>query len=127
MKATELRIGNLIKCNKRFDYGTYVITKDSFAQIIDDEIQKEGLYEPIPLTDEWLEFLGAERNNTTYVYDRFNLLWIRGYNYWYVREKESYVFLTKIEFVHQWQNFVLAMNGVDLIIRGRGKQPTVDN
>lgn len=70
--------------------------------------------EGIPLTDAWLEYFGAERYEDKYFYDRFKLIWKKAYKYWYIIDKESLTYLSKVEFVHEWQNFVYVMNGFEL-------------
>ncbi len=110
MKATELRFGNRILLDGKevvIDI-TQMCNFYFWAKNEQDYYPKR--WGPIPLTDEWLEALGAERDHDFYVYDRFKLLWKKSYNYWYVMDRESLTYLTKIEFVHEWQNFVFAMN-----------------
>lgn len=56
MNIKELRVGNVIFTI----IGDEVITiKSSDFEMIEDDF---GIYEPIPLTVEWLEKLGFERN-----------------------------------------------------------------
>jgi len=114
----ELRLGNLI-------YWDIPSKKDIVHEIVGvtwrrintipislgDNIEE---YKPIQLTDEWLEHYGAQRNYDNYIYDRFIFIWKKSYKYWYVVDLQSNVYLTKIEFVHEWQNFNFAMSGEEL-------------
>jgi hypothetical protein len=74
---------------------------------------------PIPLTEEWLVKTGAKKFNTTpsYISSRFKLIWKEGYKYWYVVDRIDSTYLTKIEFVHEWQNFCFILDGQELEIK----------
>lgn len=54
MDATKLRIGNVINCNKNFAKGFHVVSKDTFAQVEDDEENKTNLFTRILLTNDVL-------------------------------------------------------------------------
>ena len=71
---------------------------------------------PIPLTEDILLKFGAKKqyDYLTFDYDRFRLIWKEKYNYFYVVDNETNAYLNKIEFVHEWQNFVFVMNGNEL-------------
>ena len=47
----------------------------------------------------------------------FMLIWKDAYKFWYVIDKQSLCYVTKIEFVHEWQNFVFVMKGKELKIK----------
>ena len=84
--------------------------------------QKESylkMHEPIPLSEEWLVKSGAEKLefNTIYVLERFKLIWKESYKYWYVVDYETGVYLSKIEFLHEWQNFYFVMQGKELTFK----------
>jgi hypothetical protein len=68
----------------------------------------------IPLTEEWLLKFNADKHDGFYSYHRFKLLWKPLYGYWYVIDLQNWTYLTKVEFVHEWQNFVFVMNGEEL-------------
>lgn len=122
MKANELRIGNYAIWGYKNEICTLKKISESECTFLADG-HKESTYcdtdylKGIPLTDEWLWALGAEINYKTYIYDRFKLIWKEAYKYWYVVDKESLTYLTKVEFVHEWQNFVYAMNSTELELR----------
>jgi len=124
MEATYLRIGN------------YLIDRDNRlcrVEAIKPDDYKECEYEfeapaisgaitglphkPIQLTEEWLVKSNAKiinANFQSYILERFILTWKSAYKYWYVMDSESLTYLTKIEFVHEWQNFYFVMQGVEL-------------
>ena len=73
---------------------------------------------PIPLTEQWLlDFNAIEKAKNIFYYDRFRLAWKKSYNYWYVVDRHNFNYLTKIKFVHEWQNFVYAMNSEELKLK----------
>lgn len=128
MKANELRVGNLVDSYYICEVvtihagGGLRVRQLGFSGAADDTgIRK---VRPIPLTEEWLLRFGAELIESgydegdvcIYKYSRFRLIWKASYNYWYVTESTSEEYLTKIEFVHEWQNFVFAMNGEELTL-----------
>jgi len=123
IKANELRIGNYITAKGAIDplenYLTVCgldersITTKYFShegqcwQIV----RNKDNYTGIPLIEEWLTRLGATRmDESNFRYSRFSLIWKEGYDYWYIIDSELLSYITKIEFVHEWQNFVLEMN-----------------
>lgn len=115
MKANELRIGNYIELpNGNITKVGYEIIR---AIIILNPTPK---YKPIPLTEQWLvdfgarEYLGSKRS---FKYSRFDLFWRKDYKYWYVTDFEDETYMTKIEFVHEFQNFIFAMDQEELKIK----------
>jgi len=124
MEANELRIGNWI-----FDETTerqeqvWGIKPDRRNHVMVNDTEIEAI-QPIPLTEEWLLRLGSELIESgydegdvcIYEYSRFRLMWKSLYNYWYIIESTSEEYLTKIEFVHEWQNFVFAMDDEELTL-----------
>lgn len=122
MKSTELRIGNFVYIPKtKQEAEISLITEANIVGVNKDVIGLGSLkideLESIPLSDEWLWALGAEIDYRTYIYDRFKLIWKEAYKYWYVVDKENSTYLTKVDSVHEWQNFVYAMNGEELKLR----------
>lgn len=107
--ADELRADNkgLIRQNR--ELMEKLTAKDS----VTDDLK------PIPLTVELLLKLGnTERSlrfsTEFYVYDRFLFIWKKEYKYWYVVTMDQKEYLTKIEFVHEYQNFILALTGEEI-------------
>ena len=112
MEAKELRIGNWVY--QTIDKKNITIEVFDIRNIIDGWKS----YEPIPLTEERLLKLGnAEKKrfpDEVDVYDRFRFIWKDAYKYWYVVTIKSKEYLTKIEFVHEYQNFIFALTGEEL-------------
>ena len=105
---TESNVGNVDWINEN-EIGICV-EGESFEFEIND-------IEPIPLIEEWLVKSNAKRINDnfqSYILERFILTWKSAYKYWYVMDSESLTYLTKIEFVHEWQNFYFVMQGEEL-------------
>ena len=115
MKASDLRIGNWVNIFLNdVDYNTIQIKVDDLYYII----QKNGVYEPIPLTEEWLEKFGfdiKDKNRLDWVKGAFNLE--RSYEdnnkFWF----EVYSHYIPLDYVHQFQNLYFALTGEELIIK----------
>ena len=129
MKASELRLGNLVLCNTSIGFVDAIA---SVCNLSSDEIVcyhkptkqfifcKDALFEPIPLTEEWLLKLGFKNHLDT--------IWI----HW---SKESGLFeistrlpqgsyglwingtMGCFEYVHQLQNLFFALTGEELTIK----------
>lgn len=127
MEISELRIGNYVLDNglihkivsiRSKEYGKWV--EDGQSNIIAmcdgafyDCTEKE--ISPVPLTEELLLKIGAKKYlPSKVIYDRFCLSYLPWYHYWYVTDKESRCYITKIEFVHEFQNMIFALNGEEL-------------
>jgi hypothetical protein len=74
----------------------------------------------IPLTEEMLYRLADEVciaehiSEDEFVIDRFRLIWKENYGYWYVVDDMSEAYITKVEWVHEFQNMFFALNGKEL-------------
>ena len=106
IESKELRIGNFVYIPKtKQEAEISLITEANIVGVNKDVIGLGSLkideLEAIPLSDEWLWALGAEINYKTYIYDRFKLIWKEAYKYWYVVDKESLTYLTKVESVQR--------------------------
>ena len=134
MKATELRIGNLVKINnellpetKNEIYKVYGLNAkfdlsfpDSSGVISLNDTKSIRIYsqfdefiKPIPLTEEWLLRLGFESTNT-YYFSKCNLHLqgdIRGFHLVISR-----IDGIKVKYVHQLQNLYFALTGEELTI-----------
>ena len=128
MKASELRIGNLVNIFLNdVDYDTIQIKIDDLYYIL----QKNGVYEPILLTEEWLDKFGFENvdkgDNDYIVYagpnhDYYLQMDVRkGDNGWAILDNtvnELVAFaMVDIMWVHQLQNLYFALTGEELIIK----------
>ena len=130
MKATELRIGNLIKEEKD---GTIATVKglpaDRYIQYSigrhPKQIYGEPLswFIPIPLTEDWLYKFGiVELKNygihSDYGFNNFSDHSFRitadGEGYWYYSNANTVIHLTH---VHQLQNLYFALTGEELTIK----------
>jgi hypothetical protein len=120
MKATELRIGNYIQDKKDRE-----ITIIQVAHISEGLINywMESVYQPIKLTDQWLEKLGFYLNDGEDFNHNFYYIPIGGSKL-HINPKEGVVWITRdknifnnpalIEHVHQIQNLYFALTGKEL-------------
>lgn len=116
LTANELRLGNFIRYNEVFE-GVFMepnegqLTADDMVFIFESDLLETA--EPIPLTAEWLERAGFEREAET--------VW-RHKNSQHVYETtiNEYVYrvpgtsLTIIKYVHQLQNLYFALTNQEL-------------
>jgi len=109
MKATELRLGNLVLYNNE---QTHIINGYDIADLDIDPI--EDSFTPIPLTEEWLLKFGFKKFITTDIYPTYvkrslqvndGVVYLSGYG-----------FLSNIKQVHQLQNLYFALTGEELKI-----------
>lgn len=135
MKAQELRIGNYVY----YEHTTHIVSgihgnkvyswwvkdgqpvieyeaKDiSGTQVENPYIDVISQHEPIPLTEEWLEKFGFQKNITTDLYPTFS------YNILNINDGIVYVlnygFITHIKYLHQLQNLYFALTGEELTIK----------
>lgn len=125
ISANELRLGNYVRLRMHdynevdshneitgLDEESPSVNAITFDYLSYDEIQ------PIPLTEEWLLKFGALKKRTG-IFDisRFQLIWKENYKYWYVIDKTKQTYLTKIEFVHEFQNFNFTLNAQELTLK----------
>ena len=107
MKATELRIGNLIQSKEN---RIFKVTSEDLQFI-----EAGSLCKPIPLTEEWLlklgfikdeilEFYRDDKSNSTIIID-YDFICLLGYSH------------VKIKYVHQLQNlyFALTNNEIEIL------------
>lgn len=107
MKATELRIGNLVYSYNGI--GTDITVVDF------NVLRQHGILSPIPLTEEWLAKLGFELDINCYVKD----IAIYGNEELGFRYNASYFEddnLIEIKHVHQLQNIYFALTNTELTI-----------
>lgn len=127
VSVTDFRIGNLVHYNgNNKEIGKIsLLVSDmvealSYCQINYRRDKKHWLInlQPVKLTEDWLIAFGnAEIKPCSLgveVLERFIFIWKESYKYWYVVTKDSYEYLTKIEFIHEYQNFIFALNGSEL-------------
>ena len=125
MKASELRIGNLIT---DIDGDVFNIKQENLCDFANGFINVE----PIPLTEEWLLKLGFSMD------DEYLSMWINDYKYcfkyrdwaknwaFYIEytdsphpkdEKQKYPVSFDIRYVNQLQNLYFALTGYELTIK----------
>jgi hypothetical protein len=109
MKASELRLGNLVMDGKDIEQVN--------ARMIDMLVKIEADFDPIPLTEEWLLKFGFKKTE----WDNFNSyrLMIGNNDYTIVLYSDGNcevgdIITCKIEYVHQLQNLYFALTGEEL-------------
>lgn len=124
VESKSLRIGNFIGC----DGNILIVEKIDILNNIGYSLFEKskgqhvnsGNKYYIPLTEEWLINFGNTEINPLglgiEVFERFIFIWKESYNYWYVVTKESNEYLTKIEFIHEYQNFIFALTQTELTL-----------
>ena len=122
MEVRELRVGSLLLYGtKHIVVSSIEIDVNSFEYVVccaNDECYNLYQLKPIPLTEEWLLNNGALRmSDNEYFFSRFLFIWKEEYKFWYVMNAEGNCYMTKIEFVHEWQNFMFVMNGQELELK----------
>jgi hypothetical protein len=107
MKVNELRIGDLIY----LELGLPSLDIHKIQPTDFKNIENDKNVQPIPLTEEWLRKFHSDEEieksvrfpNEITIYDRFLFIWKEHYKYWYVVTAYHKEYLTKIEFVHEYQ------------------------
>ena len=117
MKASELRIGNLISyCNQPVnimglnnecvELGYFIDSIGFERELPNNDIQ------PIPLTEEWLEKFGFKvHNEKAYLLQNYTVD-LNG-NFWIINHKLS----GNIKYAHQLQNLYFSLTGKELEIK----------
>ena len=126
IKANELRVGNYVYDDtntvvkiEKIHSERHALWSESeyfdFSKFDDKENMYSSIVNPIPMTEKWLLKSGAKKKKSCFVYDRFILLYSENYKFFSVGDTETGAYFTKVEFVHEWQNFIHIMNGVELV------------
>ena len=112
MKASELRIGNLIEFHRKIEL---------IKGIEDDWVGLSKSYRvplnalglnPIELTEEWLIKMGfGDTGNKKWIHGKFGFSLIKGFKFY-----KSGV-LPEVKYVHQLQNLYFALTGEELTIK----------
>jgi hypothetical protein len=117
MKATELRIGNLV-----YKYYPSGIEIEAVNEINSYFVNGIGIsaIEPIPLTEDFLLKFGFDRHIKLSNHNGWLL------NGWFINSKNydfmvlgSSVVLAKIKYLHQLQNLYHALTGEELTIKNK--------
>ncbi len=124
MKASELRIGNLVELHKQhIEVGWHIIS---------EVYQGVDQYKPIPLTEEWLlkfgfeEYEGYDFGISVNKVPRFEKndisIMLSGGAFWYATRQydggtsDPYEAFRDVQHVHQLQNLYFALTGTELEI-----------
>jgi hypothetical protein len=117
MKASELRIGNLVIKSLKSGIGRKIEAKIGHADIsrIFEETGSFN-YEPIPLTDEWMVRFGFKKDEHCYYLGLDNVLVIEFIEDYAQLATINDGFSTGIDIyhVHQLQNLYFALTGEEL-------------
>ena len=147
MKTQELRIGNYLY----YEHTTHIVSgvhgnkvyswwvkdgepvieyeaKDiSGTQVENPYLDVISQFEPIPLTDEWLEKFGFKKSDNVditieYRLNDFFSIWKKyGYNVFYISQynenNTELINTTQIKEVHQLQNLYFTLTGEELILK----------
>jgi hypothetical protein len=117
MKASELRIGNLVELT--FDNETEIVD----VKVIDLVQNYVRLAKPIPLTEEWLLKFGFENKNGKFLInidDRFKVCVAVRIDKWYLYNDDfdsDCNIICKVEAVHRLQNLFFDIWNIELIIK----------
>ena len=108
MKATELRIGNLVNENGE----VIKIRQETLCDFANGYV----VFEPILLTEEWLLKFGFYKPSHTWCGDIFHLTeWDEHPLNWCVAlDKNGAILVLKLKYVHQLQNLYFALTGEEL-------------
>jgi hypothetical protein len=119
MQSKDLRIGNMILINER----VYGCVSGTINEIALEEIspKKVNEWKPIFLNENWLKNFGAKKFNHAFLIDRFRLIPRPEYGFFTVVDKETNVYISKVEFLHEWQNLYFALNGKELELKHESK------
>ena len=112
MRKSDLRIGNWVFDSEGFDYK--IQGYELYVNLVED-------FKPIPITQEWLERLGFERNK---YYQNFRIKAGDYYNSikyidgeWCYNNDDSDAgcyFVTTVQYIHELQNLYHAINKEEL-------------
>jgi hypothetical protein len=111
MKATELRIGNLVNYDTaEGDVFTNVIDWQDLKWLSEDEKGFNLVHNPIPLTEEWLLKFGV-KDNRLGLFDFVKVSDDVGYHIYFIGRH-----LIEIQYVHQIQNIYFASTNKELTL-----------
>lgn len=115
MEANELRLGNYVK----FPHDDKPLTVN--LRIIQLQFNRETLYDPIPLTADWLLKFGFLHLGIGFVSSDDLLFAYAGndgkYEIFLYKEAEEDFYLVHIEYVHQLQNLYFALTRKELTLK----------
>src|SRR5699024_8391328 len=80
------------------------------------------IIKPIILTEEWLFNFNCQKiKEGHFWWGRFELIFKHNYGYWYITSDgtSGNNYFSEVEFVHEWQNLVFAMDGTQLKLKSQ--------
>ena len=119
MEAKELRIGNWVQTAVGFNEvaklsdGLITVQLNPVASLSHSKNLTNG-FEPIPLTEEWLLKAGAVQPESSYKIGRFDIYFDRTSNGWIVSDSYFGFYYATIQYVHELQNLVFALDKTEL-------------
>ena len=125
MKASELRIGNLVQHKDTKEITTIYALEHRYKRVywINSSLYNNDSLEPIPLTEEWLLKFGFVKEDEqdelldTFMYNKDNITRVEFSNkhkllYWH--DNYTSIYHQKLKHVHQLQNLYFALTGEEL-------------
>ena len=119
MNANEFRIGNWVKTGfgirkvDELEDGFITVHLDAICSLSNSKCIKNG-FEPIPLTEEWLLKAGAKKHKKCFEINRLAISYIPLEKKWAVTNFDFGYFYTTIQYVHELQNLVFALDKIEL-------------
>lgn len=126
MKATELRVGNLVSYSHKEINLDYTEVSINSLYLIDRGFPYDARFKPIPLTEEWLVKFGFNNYHcgwTGWFYLQDCNLVVRNMEdkfvaLWDLRDDEfNHTFLREIDSVHDLQNLYFSLTGEELELK----------
>jgi hypothetical protein len=120
MKASELRIGNLVDLGNRI---AKVIEINHLACVVvdleetQDTIEDYERTKPIPLTEEWLVNFGFDKLPIVFESKKFYLYKQDNSDIWRLNHSGTNAHITTLKYVHQLQNLYFALTGEELVVK----------
>jgi hypothetical protein len=118
MKATELRIGNLVNYDTaEGDVLPNVIDWQDLKWLSEDEQGFNLVHNPIPLTEEWflnLRFISFKRGHLYYENNGFCILY--AYGKFHYSPSQSITIGREIKYIHELQNWCFLLTGEELTL-----------
>ena len=116
MKASELRIGNLIFTHKEEIIVVKGIDTEGLILFKEDQNIFDFKCKPIPLTEEWLLKFGFKKDlgNDLYLDSTSTSFFIWQNNRVELLDDKNNICISHCEYVHQLQNLFFALSGEEL-------------
>jgi hypothetical protein len=117
MKASELRISNLITMPHHREYNMKVLGVSPDGIYTNMAHLTEDNFEPIPITQEWLDIFGLNKDKGTMdlLFDYIVYFERQGNQLFLCNNQTKVQYL--IEYVHEAQNIYFALTGKELTIK----------